>query len=71
MKLPRRVRAFSRGIELPNRLERAKDIHGMLSTLIRRNPQHLFSPRRVLALTRLRLQNRVVDHPAISNAPRI
>jgi len=44
-------------------LARAKDIHGMLSTLIRRNPQHLFSPRRVLALTRLRLQNSVVDHP--------
>jgi hypothetical protein len=44
-------------------LARAKDIHGMLSTLIRRNPQHLFSPRRVLALTRLHLQNRAVDHP--------
>ena len=42
---------------------RATDIHGMLSTLIRQNPQHLFKPRRVLALTRLRLQNRVVDHP--------
>jgi hypothetical protein len=42
---------------------RATDIHGMLSTLIRRPPQHLFKPRRVLALTRLRLQNRVVDHP--------
>jgi DNA binding protein with HTH domain len=44
-------------------IARAKDIHGMLSTLIRRNPQHLFNPRRILALTRLRLQNRVVDHP--------
>jgi len=42
---------------------RARDIHAMLSTLIRRNPQHLFKPRRVLALTRLRLQSRVVDHP--------
>jgi len=42
---------------------RATDIHGMLSTLIRRPPQHLFKPRRVLALTRLRLQNRVVNHP--------
>ena len=42
---------------------RAEDIHAMLSTLIRQNPQHLFKPRRVLALTRLRLQSRVVDHP--------
>jgi hypothetical protein len=42
---------------------RARDIHAMLSTLIRRNPQHLFKPRRVLALTRLRLQSRAVDHP--------
>jgi hypothetical protein len=35
----------------------------MLSTLIRRNPRHLFNARRVLALSRLRLQSRVVDHP--------
>jgi len=42
---------------------RAEDIHAMLSTLIRQNPQHLFKPRRVLALTRLRLQSRIVDHP--------
>jgi hypothetical protein len=41
---------------------RAADIHSMLSTLIRRNPHHLFNPRRVLALTRLRLQSRAVDH---------
>jgi hypothetical protein len=44
-------------------IERAVDIHGMLSTLIRRNPNHLFNPDRIVALTRLRLQNRVVDHP--------
>jgi hypothetical protein len=42
---------------------RATDIHGMLSTLMRRNPRHLFSPQRILALTRIRLQNRAVDHP--------
>jgi hypothetical protein len=35
----------------------------MLSTLIRQNPRHLFKAQRVLALTRLRLQSRVVDHP--------
>jgi hypothetical protein len=44
-------------------LGRAKDIHDMLSTLIRQNPRHLFKAQRVLALTRLRLQSRVVDHP--------
>ncbi len=44
-------------------IQRATDIHGMLSTLIRRNPRHLFNPRRIVALTRLRLQSRVVDHP--------
>jgi len=44
-------------------IQRATDIHGMLSTLIRRNPRHLFNPERLVALTRLRLQNRVVDHP--------
>jgi hypothetical protein len=44
-------------------IARATDIHGMLSTLIRRKPHHLFKPRRVLALTRLRLQSRAVDHP--------
>jgi len=42
---------------------RARDIHAMLSTLIRRNPQHLFKPHRVRALTRLRLKSSVVDHP--------
>jgi hypothetical protein len=44
-------------------IQRATDIHGMLSTLLRRNPRHLFNPRRIVALTRLRLQSRVVDHP--------
>jgi hypothetical protein len=44
-------------------IQRATDIHGMLSTLMRRNPRHLFNTRRIVALTRLRLQNRVVDHP--------
>ena len=44
-------------------IQRATDIQGMLSTLIRRNPLHLFNPRRIVALTRLRLQSRVVDHP--------
>ena len=45
-------------------IQRAADIHAMLSTLIRRNPRHLFNPRRVLALTRLRLQSHVV-HPEL------
>src|ERR1022692_1263581 len=44
-------------------IQRAKDIHAMLSTLMRRNPRHLFNPDRIVALTRLRLHNRAVDHP--------
>ena len=35
-------------------LGRAFDIHAMLATLTRRSPQHLFNPRRLIALTRLR-----------------
>ena len=35
---------------------RAFDIHQMLTTLTRRNPQHLFNPKRLIALTRLRLR---------------
>ena len=37
-------------------LGRAVDIHRMLTTLTRRNPQHLFNPKRLIALTRLRLR---------------
>jgi hypothetical protein len=44
-------------------IQRATDIHAMLSTLMRRNPRHLFNPDRIVALTRLRLRNRAVDHP--------
>ncbi len=44
-------------------LGRAKGIHSMLSTLMRRNPRHLFKAERVRALTRLRLHDRAVDHP--------
>jgi HTH DNA binding domain len=44
-------------------LGRAKGIHSMLSTLMRRNPRHLFKAQRVRALTRLRLHDRAVDHP--------
>jgi hypothetical protein len=41
---------------LPNQdLGRAVEIHRMLTTLMRRNPQHLFNPPRLIALTRLRL----------------
>jgi len=65
------VSAHDLVLRLNNTLDRAPDqdigraveIHGMLSTLIRRNPNHLFNPDRIVALTRLRLQNRVVDHP--------
>jgi hypothetical protein len=42
---------------------RTTDIHTMLSTLVRRSPRHFFNPLRLMALTRLRLQSRVVDHP--------
>jgi Protein of unknown function (DUF1403)/HTH DNA binding domain len=37
-------------------LGRAVEIHRMLATLRRRNPRHLFNPRRLIALTRLRLR---------------
>lgn len=37
-------------------LGRAVEIHRMLTTLNRRNPQHLFNPQRLIALTRLRLR---------------
>jgi hypothetical protein len=65
------VSAHDLVLRLNNTLDRAPDqdigraveIHGMLSTLMRRNPHHLFNPDRIVALTRLRLQNRVVDHP--------
>jgi hypothetical protein len=41
---------------IPNQdLGRAVENHRMLATLMRRNPQHMFSPLRVIALTRLRL----------------
>ena len=36
-------------------LGRAVEIYRMLTTLTRRNPQHLFNPQRLIALTRLRL----------------
>jgi hypothetical protein len=37
-------------------MERALDIHRMLQALGRRDPQHLFSPQRLVVLTRLRLR---------------
>src|ERR1700686_4312094 len=37
-------------------LGRAVEIHRMLTTLIRRNPRHLFNPQRLMALTRLRVR---------------
>ncbi len=37
-------------------LGRAVEIHRMLTTMTRRNPQHLFNPQRLIALTRLRLR---------------
>lgn len=39
-------------------LGRALDLHRMLEALNRRNPKHLFSPPRLIALTRLRLRGR-------------
>jgi hypothetical protein len=62
------VSAHDLVLRLNNTLERATDedirrvteIHAML---MRRNPRHLFNPLRIIALTRLRLQSRVVDHP--------
>ena len=39
-------------------LGRALDLHRMLEALNRRNPKHLFSPARLIALTRLRLRGR-------------
>ena len=43
-------------------LARAIDIHGMLATLTRRRPQHLFNPRRLTALTRLRARGNSGSH---------
>ena len=40
-------------------LGRAMDIHRMLQAMNRRNPGHLFSPPRLIALTRLRLRGRM------------
>jgi hypothetical protein len=40
-------------------LGRTMDLHRMLAALNRRNPKHLFSPQRLIALTRLRLRGRV------------
>jgi hypothetical protein len=37
-------------------LGRALEIHRMLTTLTRRNPHHLFNPKRLIALTRLHLR---------------
>jgi hypothetical protein len=37
-------------------LGRAVEIHRMLTTLMRRNPKHLFKPRRLMALIRLRVR---------------
>jgi hypothetical protein len=43
-------------------LGRAVEIHRMLTTLMRRNPQHLFSPQRLISLTRLRLHGNMGSH---------
>ena len=40
-------------------LGRTMDVHRMLAALNRRNPKHLFSPQRLIALTRLRLRGRM------------
>ncbi len=44
-------------------LGRAIDIHRMLTSLSRRQPRHLFSPRRLLVLTSLRLRGKPFGHP--------
>ena len=47
-------------------LGRTMDIHRMLQALSRRNPKHLFSPQRLIALTRLRLRTRLHE-PSLPN----
>ncbi len=42
-------------------LSRAVEIHRILTTLTRRNSQHLFNPQRLIALTRLRLRGNFIS----------
>lgn len=46
-------------------LSRAVSIHGMLTSMSRRDPRHLFSPRRLLVMTSLRLRGKPVGHPGL------
>jgi hypothetical protein len=44
-------------------LSRAVAIHRMLMSMSRRDPQHLFNPRRLLVMTSLRLRGKPPGHP--------
>src|SRR5205085_3629855 len=46
-------------------ISRAVSIHRMLTSMSRRDPRHLFNPRRLLVMTSLRLRGKQVNHPGL------
>ncbi len=46
-------------------LSRALETHQMLGAFLRRNPRHLYTPRRLVALARLRLRAPTADLPSL------